>query len=53
MNFPQEPTADMRAATISMRAMYVGFTQAGFTEKDALYLVGQAVHAMFEKASET
>lgn len=36
-----EPTAEMREAGLVMRQMFVGYTQAGFSEVQAMQLILQ------------
>jgi hypothetical protein len=44
---PQEPLTQLGEAAAQMHEMFLAYMQAGFTDQQALYLVGQAVKAMF------
>lgn len=44
--FPdEEPAADLRQAASALRQMFVALVQEGFTEKQALIIVGQTLQA--------
>lgn len=46
MKFPgEEPNAEIRALATNMRQMFVAFTQAGFTEKQALGMLTEVIKA--------
>lgn len=45
MNGPEEPSADMREFARICRDMYVGLLQEGFTEREALAILGQVIAA--------
>lgn len=46
MKFPsEEPSADVRALATNMRQMFVAFTQAGFTERQALTILTDVIKA--------
>jgi hypothetical protein len=42
---PTEPTSDLRTGAKAMFEMFSAFQQAGFSEQQAMYLVGQIVTA--------
>lgn len=42
---PQDPIAPMVSVGVELHEMYLALNQAGFTKKEALFLVGQAVAA--------
>lgn len=46
MNNPIEPHADMRTLATAHRQMYLAWTEAGFTEEQALRLLRAWVHAV-------
>ena len=45
MNQPQEPTADIRTLANGLRQVYVALTNEGFTEQQALIIIGQMLAA--------
>lgn len=45
MNGPEEPSADMREFARICRDMYVGLLQEGFTEREALDILGRVIAA--------
>lgn len=49
MNSPEEPNAQSRAFAATMRNLYTALVQTGFTEQQALTIVGQVVTAAFGK----
>lgn len=42
-NGPIEPSADLRQAANAIRQMYIALTLEGFTEHQALVIVGQVI----------
>jgi hypothetical protein len=44
-NSPQEPTADIRAAASAVRQTFVALVNEGFTEYQALVIIGQILSA--------
>lgn len=51
-NLPRvEPGADQRQAALSLRQLYVALVESGFTETQALTLVGEAVAAVVGRAA--
>ena len=42
---PQDPITPMVSVGVELHEMYLALGQAGFTKKEALFLVGQAVAA--------
>lgn len=44
-NAPQEPSAEIRTAASALRQMYVALTNEGFTEHQALVIIGHALAA--------
>lgn len=44
-NGPIEPAADKRQAAYELRQMYLALTQEGFTEREALAIIGQILAA--------
>ena len=45
MNGPREPAAAMRVAAATMREMFIALLNEGFTEDQALRIVGQILEA--------
>ena len=45
MSDPEDPITQLAAAAVSMHELYTSFVAAGFTEGQALFLVGQALTA--------
>lgn len=45
MNGPVEPAADLRQLASALRQMYVALTMEGFTEQQALVIIGQCISA--------
>lgn len=41
MNSPQEPTAEIRQAASAVRQTFVALVNEGFTERQALVIVGE------------
>lgn len=41
--YPIQPTEDMRVAAISCRQLYTALTEEGFTEYQALVILGQLI----------
>lgn len=46
MNNPVEPLTELVESTVQQHEMFLAYQQAGFTENQALYLVGCALRAM-------
>jgi hypothetical protein len=46
-----EPSADVREAAHAMREFFVGLTNEGFNEKQALVIIGQMLAATFQAAA--
>ncbi len=44
-NGPREPSADMRYAAKALREMHIALVNEGFTEEQALAIVGQILAA--------
>lgn len=44
-NGPIEPPADMRAAAKSLRGLFISLTNEGFSEQQALVIIGQILAA--------
>jgi hypothetical protein len=40
---PMEPSADMRLVAYTLRQMYVALCHEGFTEQQALVIIGQVI----------
>lgn len=53
---PVEPSADMRQAALELRGMFLAYVGSGFTEKQALSLLGvmlaNAANNAFNETSE-
>lgn len=45
MNFPTEPSAALREFASSMRQMFVALISEGFSEQQALVIIGQVLAA--------
>lgn len=45
MGEPDDPITQLAAAAVGMHELFISFVAAGFTEQQALYLVGQALTA--------
>lgn len=45
MNHPTEPTSDMRQTASTLWQIYVALTSEGFTEKQALAIIGHMLAA--------
>ncbi len=45
MTSPTEPSADLRQMASSMRQAYIALTNEGFTEQQALTIIGQILSA--------
>jgi hypothetical protein len=43
---PEDPVSELLSAAIAVHEMYTTFQAAGFTKKEALYLVGQSLQSM-------
>jgi hypothetical protein len=41
-----EPMTELGESAVHMHEVFLSYVQAGFTEQQALYLVGQALKAM-------
>jgi hypothetical protein len=42
---PDDPITQLAAAAVGMHELFISFVAAGFSESQALYLVGQALTA--------
>lgn len=42
---PDDPITQLAAAAVQLHELYASFVAAGFSESQALYLVGQALSA--------
>lgn len=40
---PEDPITQLAAAAVSLHELYAAYVGAGFTENQALYLVGQII----------
>lgn len=49
---PCEPSADIRQAASAMWQIYVALTGEGFTERQALIIIGQMLAAGTNRSSE-
>jgi hypothetical protein len=47
MASPQEPLTHLAEGAAQMHEMFLAYQQAGFTEYQALYLVGSVLRGMF------
>ena len=52
MNFPEgpapiEPSSDLRTFAANMRQMFVALTAEGFTEQQALSIIGEVLRGSF------
>jgi hypothetical protein len=45
MNGPIEPSADLRALAQGLRQMYLALVEEGFTQTEALVVIGQIIAA--------
>jgi len=45
MNGPVEPSADLRQMASALRQMFIALTSEGFTEQQALAIIGQVIAA--------
>lgn len=50
-NGPIEPAADLRAAAKAYFGIFVALTQEGFTEPQALIIIGEIIRAQMGGAS--
>lgn len=48
-NGPIEPSADLREFALHLRQMYVALTLEGFTEQQAMVIIGTTLAATFGK----
>ena len=46
---PMEPSADMRTTANQLRQMFVALLAEGFSEREALVIVGQVVAAAIQR----
>jgi hypothetical protein len=46
MTTPTEPLTELAESTAQMHEMFLAYQEAGFTENQALYLIGCALKAM-------
>lgn len=44
-NFPKEASADLRQFAAQFRAMYLALVEEGFSEQQALAIIGQVIAA--------
>lgn len=51
MNFPTEPSADLREAASALRQMYVALVNEGFSVDEAMTIVGKVVAAGMKAGS--
>lgn len=49
MNGPREPSADQRVAAAQMYGMYLALLAEGFTEQQALVIIGQILVAASQR----
>lgn len=52
MNGPTEPNADLRQLASTFWQMFVALTMEGFTEKQALAIIGQVIAAGYSGNKE-
>jgi hypothetical protein len=45
MSQPPDPLTVLAEAAAQLHEMFISYVRAGFTEQQALYLVGQVIHA--------
>lgn len=45
MNHPTEPSSDLRQAASAMWQMFIALTSEGFSEKQALIIIGQILNS--------
>jgi hypothetical protein len=50
-NVPTEPSADLRQLASSLWQMYVALTLEGFSEQQALIVIGQIIEAQMKGGS--
>lgn len=50
INGPREPSADMRQAAAALREMYIALLNEGFTEDQALAIIGHIMTAQMPGA---
>lgn len=43
MTDPEDPITQLAAAAVSLHELFIAYVGAGFTEPQALYLVGQTI----------
>ncbi|MEU6725485.1 hypothetical protein ABZ917_17400 [Nonomuraea wenchangensis] len=48
---PEDPITQLAAAAVSLHELYTSFIAAGFSESQALYLVGQALTTSIGRAA--
>ncbi len=53
MRIPREPNAEMRQWSSSMRELFVSLTDEGFTEDQALRLMGEFIRRPTDPPKET
>lgn len=51
-NGPVEPAADLRQFAGSMRQMYIALVQEGFSQKEALTIMGHVLVASFKSGDQ-
>lgn len=49
---PTDPITDLAAGAFAQHELYLAWVAAGFTESQAMYLVGQIVFAMVRNTGE-
>jgi hypothetical protein len=46
---PEDPILPLREMAVQMHELFNEYIHAGFNRKEALYLIGQAIHAASEQ----
>lgn len=52
-NAPQEPSADLRTTANMLRQTFVALTNEGFTERQALVIIGQILAAYAPRGGQS